>query len=613
MTPEAITRDTMAGDAMACGFVPSLQPTCRGWRLLGATLLAGLLAGVFAAAPSKPALAQLLPTPNEGDLVNPRSLTEFEREQQRRAVEQGAQMGDRRPVRPEDEALQTAPEGADKITFKLKEINFSKSAVFSQEELDGFVAPYIGRTISVADLFAITAMVNKEYRDRGYLTTQAVLVPQQISGGKVKIKLIEGTIGNIDVTGNRHVKSSFVISRVRIVPGTIPTIELLERRISAVNWNRNFQVTAGLKPGEKPATTDLELDVSGEPNLVSGSIYVDNHGTKESGLYDLGIIMSLYSPFGFDEFISVGFTNSVTDFDRVLTNYDVNSYFFDGQFPLPVGNGSLRAIYSHSNSAVLQGEFETLGVDGVGDFASVSVYQPLISTPMVNFSILGGGQLSDTTSSVGIVDTDTVSYRAFGGLKAQVSRPEKRRYFEAEFRVMQSWVEIKGLAGQINEDVTRLVGEAMFFQDLDHGFSFQSRLAGQFTPERRLPSTELWYMGGVSSLPAYGLSTISGDKGFFLDNEVRYEPARLMSSAEQFLRVPVSIGLKTFVDIGAAYDDFDFILDRAFYSDVGIGADFQIAERVAGDFLVAWPIDNKVDPGVEVENPRFLFSVSTLF
>lgn len=557
--------------------------------------------------------AQTFPTSTVGDINNPRAVSDFEARELRRSVERGSQQG---RVGAETAPAQQdvpAPPGAEGITFKLNEIVFSESKVFSQEELDGFVAPYVGNTIAVSDLFKITAIVNQEYRKRGYLTTQAILVPQEIVGGKVEIKLVEGTIGNITVSNNERVRSAFVVSRVQVEPGSIPTVRLLERRVSAVNWNRNFQVAVGLEPGKAPGTTDLELDVSGEPKKVSGVVYLDNHGAEDSGLYNLGVISSFYSLFGYDEMFTVGLTTSTTDYDTFLQNSDVGSYFFDAQLPLPVGNGSFRGLISHSDSAVLEGEFEPLGIDGRGDFGSVSLSQPIYSTPRFNFSVIGGAQLSDTLSAVGIVNTETRSHRLFGALKGQASFAAQGTYLEGELRFIQSWVDLAGLSGPEHETVTRVVGEATLFQNFGHAVSLLSRAAGQYTPEHRLPSGERWYMGGVWSLPAYELSSISGDTGFYLANQIRYAPPSLGEAIGKALNTSFGAGVKAFFDVGAAFDDIQTLEDSDYYADVGLGADFQIADHLNGDFLLAWPVDPGNNPNLQIENPRFLFTLKATF
>ncbi|WP_206612168.1 ShlB/FhaC/HecB family hemolysin secretion/activation protein [Aureimonas ureilytica] len=554
--------------------------------------------------------AQVLPPSSiDADINNPRALERFEADERADALKATTAT----PIAGGDAArdISTAPEGAEKVTFVLKDISFSQSKVFSPRDLDTIIKPYVGKTISVADLFHIVAEINDAYRKRGYVTGQAVLGPQKIAGGLVRIDLAEGKIGRTLVTGNKRVGSQFVSDLIRVEPGAVPTIELIERRVSAINFNRNFQVTAGLRPGQEPLTTDLTIDVIGEPKPVTASVYVDNNGTESTGLYSLGGVVSLYSPLGYDEMLTVGGTTSFTE-TRDIQNFDVTSAFADASIPISQTNANLRFLYSHSNSAVLEGDFASLGINGRGDVLISTLTQPFYTDATRNFAVLAGHQYSSTRSTVGIVDTDTRAQRVFLGVSGQMV-PWAQTYLEGKLQVIQSWVDVWGLGEREDETVTRLVGEAAVSRAFENGLSVQARFSGQYTPQKRLPTGELWYMGGASTLPAYKMSSIAGDTGFVVSNQIRYTNSAANGALSETLGLPIVIGAKVFVDVGGAFDDFRLNRDSNFYADYGLGLDFDIASHLKGDLVVAWPVDADSNPNLEVDNPRFLFKVASTF
>ncbi|WP_377298600.1 ShlB/FhaC/HecB family hemolysin secretion/activation protein [Rhizobium sp. SGZ-381] len=575
-------------------------------------MLVGLSCGMAAApADAAPALPTV-PSATNADINNPRAVSDFEERERQRALERATDRQPAAPSAPEHEDV-AVPKGAERASFVLKDVAFNESRIFTKADLDAIVAPYLNRKISVADLFRMTAKINATYRERGYITAQAVLVPQQIAGGHVRIQLVEGTIGAVEVSGNKKVRSDVVIDHVEVLPGSIPTIQLIERRLAAVNQNRKFQVTAGLKPGKETGTTDLQLQVTSEPKPFSGTVYMNNQGTRDSGRYTLGATASLYSPFGYDETLSAGLTTSVSDMSNMLQDFDVGSYFFDADLPMPVGNGGLRLLYSHSDSKVLEGSFASLGVLGRGDLVSLTYTQPFYTTPTWNFSTVSGGQWSDTHSEVSTVDTDTLSFRVFGGVKGQATFPTTGTYIETELRLIQSWVDTKGLSGHDRDTITRIVGSATLFQSMGDGLSLMMRAGGQYTPEKRLPSGELWYLGGVSTLPAYELSSLSGDNGLYLANQIRYSSDYYNSGMQQALGIPFSSGIRAFYDVGAVFDDYLRGESSSFYSDAGFGLDFDIGGHLSGDLSVAWAIDPEMNKNIEIDKPRFLFTVTTSF
>jgi len=62
------------------------------------------------------------------------------------------------------------------IKAKITKFIFKGNTVFSDQQLEAVVAPYIGREITFADLLEARAAITKYYNDRGYITSGA-LVP----------------------------------------------------------------------------------------------------------------------------------------------------------------------------------------------------------------------------------------------------------------------------------------------------------------------------------------------------------------------------------------------------------------------------------------------------
>lgn len=600
---------------MAFAATSSVLIICRASNPVRFGLL-GLMLGCSFLVPVQARAQVAPPSPGEGivqrDLYNPRASETFNEQARKKRIERGIDAEDGAKAAESRTTSVDAPAGAEKVRFKLKEVTFGESEIFSQADLEGFATPYLNKEISVADLFKITQAINDAYRRQGYVTTQAILPPQQIVAGKVRIALVEGRIGDITVSKAKRLQPNVVIRDSRIKPDTIPTIQLLEQRAAAVNWNRNYQIAAGLQPGKAPGTTDLDLSITNQPPKVSGSVYMDNSGSLSNGRYNLGATASFYSLFGTDDLFSLGFTRSFTQSEDITDESNVGSYFFNASLPMPVGRGNVNFLYSHSNSRVLEGEFASLGIDGRGDLVGLTVTQPFYSTSKVNLSLVAGGQYGNSRSTVGIVDTDTDSWRGFGGIKAQVSLPNTSTYLEGDVRAFSSWVRVKGLMADHSEKrkITRYVASASAYQDLTHGFSAEIKAGGQYSLDKRLPSGEQWYLGGAGTLPAYEMSSLSGDYGYYATSQLRYAPTAFANS----FGMDAEIGLRGFFGVGGVYDDYVGVLQDNNFADAGIGLDFKVADHFSGDLSVAWPVgrDVKVNEAKR-DSPRLLFSLSANF
>ena len=149
----------------------------------------------------------------------------------RRALQE--QVSDRRtgPALPEgfktdeDKADETAPTAEErKPILPLKRLEFGATRVLPESLLTELRGRYEGRTVSIADIKAIAAAVNKYYREHGYLTSRAYLPEQDVSKGTLRVELMEGTIGKVDATGLTTTKPEYVRRAAGIKPGETGTI-----------------------------------------------------------------------------------------------------------------------------------------------------------------------------------------------------------------------------------------------------------------------------------------------------------------------------------------------------------------------------------------------------
>ena len=140
-------------------------------RLLGCMLI-GLTQGV--------SLAQI----NQG----PTAPGQIEREFQRPPVAPQPQP----PVAPVIEQ-QAPPPGADKVRFTLRELSVEGATVYKPSDLKPYYARYVGKEISLADVYAIAAALTNKYRNDGYVLSQVVVAAQTIDNGTVQLRRSRAT------------------------------------------------------------------------------------------------------------------------------------------------------------------------------------------------------------------------------------------------------------------------------------------------------------------------------------------------------------------------------------------------------------------------------------
>ena len=120
------------------------------------------------------------------------------------------------------------------------------------------------------------------YRERGYGLAQVTVPAQKISDGTVELRVIEGRIGAVSVTGNEDYSFDFLQRRLgALAPGLVYTDDGMERGVLLLNDLPGLSARAVIRPGEEFGTSDILFRVAEDP--AEFSIGADNYGRDELG------------------------------------------------------------------------------------------------------------------------------------------------------------------------------------------------------------------------------------------------------------------------------------------------------------------------------------------
>ncbi len=88
------------------------------------------------------------------------------------------------------------------IDFRLKDIQISGAKAIEKNKMLRLFSPILHRKISLETLQTYVLKITHLYLEHGYLLSHAYLPPQTIDGGHVKITVVEGFVGKIDIQGH---------------------------------------------------------------------------------------------------------------------------------------------------------------------------------------------------------------------------------------------------------------------------------------------------------------------------------------------------------------------------------------------------------------------------
>lgn len=189
-----------------------------------------------------------------------------------------------------DAPERTVPESAPSISFLVNRINVEGVTLFTQDEIRRAVAPYEGKTQTIDSLNQAVDAIARLYYDKGYVTSQAYIPPQDIENGVLLIRVQEGRIGKIGIEGNRYYRARVIQRMLDQEPGDPLNLRTLERDLNRSNRlnSTSYRLRASLDAGEKPGETDVRIQAAERlPFQITPAF--DNQGRPLIGLYRWGV------------------------------------------------------------------------------------------------------------------------------------------------------------------------------------------------------------------------------------------------------------------------------------------------------------------------------------
>lgn len=525
-----------------------------------------------------------------------------------------------KPLPPPEQLLQPQSRGAIPVPvplsvpdeFRVEKFEVIGSSVFSQKELDRLLAPFMGRSLSLSDLFQVREIITKLYVDRGYITSGALILPQTIKNGIVRIQIIEGRLEAIEVTGTRRLNPDYIRSRL---PKQAPLNQ--KRLLEALQLLRlnplikNIQ--AELEAGSNQGNTVLNVQVQ-EAKTLSAQLVADNGRSPSVGSFRRRIQLNEANLLGLGDGLSVAYSN--TD----------GSNGIDASYTLPINsrNGTLSFNYGFNDSNVIEKPFNALDIIGNYRDYELRLQQPVVETP--NRELLLGLTAARLESDISSDVLKNLGYPV-SLLSPGADNEGNTRISTIAF--FQQWTnrsidEVFAARSQFN------LGVGAFDATVNHNapdsrfFSWlgQVQWVRQMAPDtllllrtnfqladRALVPIEQFGLGGIDSVRGYRQDVLLGDNAVFASTEIRLPIYR---DSEQNLLLQ----LTPFLDFGTSWDsgsrNFNHrpLAKSDTLASVGLGLRLQLSDRLTARFDWGRPLIDIDSKGKTWQENGLYFSIN---
>jgi hemolysin activation/secretion protein len=483
---------------------------------------------VMCAVMAQPAFAQVVPQaiPGGNEIENRRQLERIERQQRPPAQQGPAVIG---PSRQREDILK--PGGP---KFLLRRLVFDNSKFLSSEDLERLAAPLNGRRVDFSELQKLIAAINELYARKNIPTGIATLPPQDVKNGVVRIKLTEGRLEKMTVTGAVQTRPDYILPRVQQGAGEVLDVPKLGRDVTWFNRTGDAQIRALLQPGSSFGLTDVQLAVTEAPRNTL-QVFTDNQGVKSTGRYQSGVYYHSSGALGFDDRFTFYGTAAQGNLNGTVS-YNV---------PVNYWGGRLGASYTQGAIRVVDGPFRGLDVTGASQLGALNFSQPVLATDdwlvLANVAQALGTSRSWITPEYKTVDDHTRKSTA-GFSVTRSSGNDYAISVSPAYNYVESHSEISGLNRYFNV----YSATANLLVRLPANFSLSASGSGQFTQERLLPGDQLFQIGGPTTIRGYPTNAVAGDSGYYVNYELHNNLSNVVKGLDVY----------SFVDMGEVFSTF---------------------------------------------------------
>ncbi|HEY5337497.1 MAG TPA: POTRA domain-containing protein, partial [Rhizomicrobium sp.] len=289
-----------------------------------------------------------------------------------------------------------APAGSENISFTLSSISFEGNSALPNSQLQAMAAPYIGSSITLAQVYELADKVTAAYRAAGFILARAVVPAQKITGGHLTLHIVEGFIDQVKIQGDAGGGRHYLEAYGRRIAAIRPlTADVLERQLLLVSDLVGFNVRSILTPSAVvPGAADLTLVV--DRKAVDAFLSVDNRGSKYLGPLEVQAGVFVNDAFGTGGRLGV---NAV-----VTPNSGPELGYGAVSFDQPIGTNGMRLFttvsYTRTHPGSILAALDTKGRALNGD---TSLSYPFVRSRDFNFEGSVGLSYHDVESQNDVV------------------------------------------------------------------------------------------------------------------------------------------------------------------------------------------------------------------
>lgn len=222
---------------------------------------------------------------------------------------------------------------ASQACIRIESIDTEEITLIDREVLEALKKPYLHRCDTMQDINTLVKKINNLYIEKAYITSRAYIKLQDLSKGHLVIAAMEGKVEA--VTGN-NISTALVFP---FIENDFLNLRDLETGLEQLNRLQSMQATMSINPGKEEGFSHILITGKKTGSQIHGSLGVNNYGTVKSGRYQFSGAVGWDNPLGINDLLTLNL--NTTD----KQDGDNNSLGNSISYGLPVGRAYLEFAY----------------------------------------------------------------------------------------------------------------------------------------------------------------------------------------------------------------------------------------------------------------------------
>ncbi|MFP8875459.1 MAG: POTRA domain-containing protein, partial [Myxococcota bacterium] len=338
-----------------------------------------------------------------------------------RPADQRPELEDIEAAPPVELSLPPLPEASGSASPRLSQglrVSVSRIVVegvtaFPPERIAHLVEGYESRTLLSEDLVSLRDALTALYVDHGYITSGAVIPDQDVDGGVVRVRVIEGRLGSISIEGEDGFRADYFRDRLRRAGRTPVNVQRLEALLQVFQRDTRLRAVHGrLLPGAQRGVSDFLLRI------------------EEARPYELMLGFANDTPpslGGEQGNINARFWNLLGRGDELIAGFrggeGLRDYRVDVSLPINTYDTRVGAHARFTKGVVVEEPFDVLDVKSTASTYGIQLRQPILRGASQSLELGLIAELRDQDSKVAGFEFCTIEGALDCDVRIAVLRP----------------------------------------------------------------------------------------------------------------------------------------------------------------------------------------------